>query len=193
MQALFSCSAHLCLLSPTGVRQDAIVAMHAGEQPYAEQKPWKLFDVSESNVAPLVLLATLNGTLLAVLAQYISDPVAMQLLRQSAGPGFTSLVAAVAPALCVYASLYVLGPAFRYLQNLMRNSQIERANAQRSRAAQVRVAPLAVHTCPLPCRCIVSNVSGMQSWVCLDSCGSSAVLTARFDEVVPAVLVALTA
>lgn len=135
--------------------------MHAGEEPYAKQKRWKLFDVSEGNIAPLVLLATLNGTLVAVLLQYISDPVAMQLLRQSAGPGFTSLVATVAPALFVYASLYVLGPAFRYLRNLMRNSQVEQGNELRGRAAQVRVNVSLLQFCTaflLSCHAIVHHI-----------------------------------
>lgn len=131
MLLLVYCLVHEYARSSTPVQR-------AGEQPYAEQKPWKLFDVSESNVAPLVLLVTLNGMLLAVLSSFTSDPIAMQLLRQSAGPGFASVVATVAPALCVYASLYALGPAFRYLQNQMRNSRIDQANSLRGRAAQVR-------------------------------------------------------
>ena len=89
-------------------------------------------------MGPLALLATLNTTLLVVLSSYVSDPIAMKLLQQSAGPGFASLVATVAPALCVYASLYVLGPAFRYLQNQMRNSRIQEGNSRRRRFAQVR-------------------------------------------------------
>lgn len=111
--------------------------MHAGEQPFAEEKHWKLFDVSPGNVTPLALFAILNTTLVTVLTQFTSDPVAMQMLQQSAGPGFTSVVATVTPALIVYASLYFLGPAFRYFQNQMRNSRIEQANSLRGRAARV--------------------------------------------------------
>jgi hypothetical protein len=122
--------------------------------------------VSPSNTAPLVLLASLNGILVATLSSFTSDPIAMRMLQQSTG-SFASVVAAVVPALIVYASLYALGPAFRYFQNKFRNLKVQKSNAIRARAAQVRFCGVKLLWCRvtkgmLECSVLADMGSGYQ-------------------------------